>query len=201
MADLPKYQKSDFKRVSWEEYGETLEFLYQKVSKYLKENNIKIDAVVPIFRGGAIPGTYLAYKLHLLKILPVQYKYFVIDGKHVLKNLISIPKENLKISENPTFLVVENNHCFGGTSKMAINDLKKIIPGCKIIYAAAHMDYSYQEMEQAEVVFYGKLTNECWKLFKEEALKKGLDMFLSLFPWEDLEEEWATVTVEEFEYV
>lgn len=200
MDNLPKYQKSDFKRVSWEEYGKTLETLYQKVSKYLQENDVKIDAVVPILRGGSFPGTYLAYKLHFLKILPVQYKYLSNGKEHELRNLTFIPEDSFKITNKPTFLVVENNHCFGGTSKRAIADLKKLIPECKIIYAAAHMDYSNQEMDQAEAVFYGRLTNECGQLPEKEAVKKGLKMSLFLFPWESLEEEWATINQKQFNY-
>lgn len=57
--------------MSWGDYGKILENLGQKVEKYVKENNIKIDAVVPILRGGMFPGGYLTYKLGLLRVLPV----------------------------------------------------------------------------------------------------------------------------------
>lgn len=71
MSYLAKYKKSDFKKISWKEYGKTLEILFNKVNRYIKKNNIKIDAVVPVFRGGSFPGTYLAFRLNLLRILPV----------------------------------------------------------------------------------------------------------------------------------
>jgi len=198
MSYLAEYKKEDFKQVSWEDYGKTLEVLFNKVEKYLKENKIKIDAVVPILRGGAFPGTYLAFRLNLLRILPVQYKYFFEDGKLMLKKILPLPKANLP--EKPVFLLVEQNHCFGITAQTATNDLLAEFPKCRIIYAADHMDYSYQKMEGAEAVFYGKLTNETRKLSKEECREKGIFHLSYLFPWESLEEEWVTVQGKQFKY-
>ncbi len=200
MIKIPKYNKKDFKRVTWEEYGKTLEILYQKVSKYLKENKIKIDIVVPILRGGAFPGMYLAYKFHILPILPVQYKYFFSKGKLELRKHSDYPKITIEIPKNPVFLLAEGNHCFGTTAQTAADDLKKTFPGCKIIYAADQVDYSYQKIQNVEAIFYGKLTNECRGLTKKEAEEKGISNDLSLFPWEDLEEEWITVSCKQFDY-
>ena len=53
-----------------------LDKLYEKVNRYIKEKDIKIDAVVPILRGSAFSGAYLAFKLNLLRILPVQLIYY-----------------------------------------------------------------------------------------------------------------------------
>ncbi len=135
---------------------------------YVKENNIQIDVVVPILRGGNIPATYLAYTLGVLQILPVQYKYFFIDGKKCeLRRISAIKKEGV-YKDNPTFLLVEGNHCYGNQAKYAARDLKKTFPNCKIIYAASNMDYNYQNVvEDAEVSFYGSLTNCCKELSDE----------------------------------
>jgi len=198
MSYLAKYKKEDFKRVSWEDYGKTVDELYNKVSKYVKEKNIKIDAVVPILRGGIFPGGYLAFRLNLLRILPVQYKYFFEDNKIKLKRILSLPKVDLP--ENPTFLVAEQNHCFGLTASTAAKDLKKQFPNCKIIYAADHMDYSYQKVEGTEVIFFGKLTNETRDLNEEQCKERGLSPFSYLFPWESIEEEWTTVEGKQFKY-
>lgn len=198
MNYLAKYKKEDFKPVSWEEYGKTLDALYKKVEKYIKEKNIKIDAVVPILRGGAFPGAYLAFKLNLLRILPVQYKYFFENKKIILKCILSLPK--VKLPKNPTFLLVEQNHCFGLTASTAAKDLKKQFPNCRIIYAADHMDYSYQKVDGTEVIFYGKLTNETRALSKKECKEKKIFLLSYLFPWESLEEEWTTVQGKQFKY-
>lgn len=165
---------------------------------YIKEKNIRIDAVVPIFRGGAFPGAYLAFRLGLLRIVPVQYKYFFEDKKIKLKCILSLPE--LKLPKTPVFLLVEQNHCFGLTASTAAKDLKKKFPDCRIIYAADHIDYSYQKVEGAEAVFHGKLTNETRALSKEKCEEKGVFPFSYLFPWEGLEEEWQTVQGKQFEY-
>lgn len=198
MGYLAKYEKTDFKRLSWEEYGRTLNILYRKLNKYLRDKRIKIDAVVPILRGGAFPGTYLAFQLNLLRILPVQYKYFFEHKTIKLKRILSLPRSALP--RNPVFLLVEQNHCFGQTASVAARDLKKRFPRCRIIYAVDHMDYSYQEVAWAEKGFYGKLTNETRALKTKDCKKKKISPFSYLFPWENLEEEWITVQGKQFRY-
>jgi len=200
MSYLAKYRKSDFKKVSWEDYGKTLEKLYRKVSKYLKENDIEVDAVIPILRGGAFPGAYLAYKLYILRILPIQYHYFFSDNKIELRKFLDFHKKGLRFPKKPIFLLVENNHCFGLTASTAAKDLKRAFPSCRIIYVADHIDYFYQNIDNVEVIFYGKLTNETRALTKEECQKKKVKNISYLFPWEVLEEEWTTVKGKQFKY-
>lgn len=195
-----KYRKEDFIKLSWEEYGKSLDVLFKKVNKYIQKNNIKVNAVVPILRGGAFPGTYLAYKLNLLRILPVQYRYFV-EGKNIeLKKVFGISKKGANLPDKPTFLLVENNHCFGVTAQTAVNDLKEVFPNCKIIYVADNVDYSYQKMKNIDASFYGKLTNECRVLSEKECKEKGIFAGSYLFPWESLDEEWTTVQGKQFPY-
>ena len=198
MSYLAEYRKEDFKQVSWDDYGKTLDKLCNKVKKYLKENDIRIDAVVPILRGGAFPGAYLAFRLNLLRILPVQYKYFFSSRKIELKQVLSLPK--ISLPEKPIFLLVEQNHCFGVTASAAAKDLKDQFPGCRIIYAADHMDYSYQKTENADMIFYGRLTNETRALNKEECKEKEISPYSYLFPWENMKEEWTTVLGKQFGY-
>lgn len=200
MSYLAKYKKSDFKRVSWEEYGKTLEILFRKVNRYIKKNNIKIDAVVPILRGGSFPGTYLTYRFHLLRILPVQYKYFLSDKKIQLKKIFSLKRSSFKNNRSPIFLLVENNHCFGLTASTAAKDLKKMFPDCRIVYAADHIDYSYQKIDNVEKTFYGKLTNETKALNNKECKIKKIENICYLFPWENLDEEMTTIKGKQFAY-
>lgn len=179
--------------MSWEDYGKVLDILYKKVSKYLKENKLKVDAIVPILRGGAFPGAYLSYRLNMLRILPVQYHYFFEKGKVVLKRVLDFPDEDLGLSKNSVFLMAENNYCFGNTTKAAAKDLREKFPSCKIIAASDHVDYSYQKIEEVDVLFWGRLTNECRELNEQECRKVGIENVSYLFPWESLDEEWATV--------
>lgn len=201
-VDLSKYKKEDFKRMTWEEYGEILENLYKKVKKYIDKNDIKINAVIPILRGGAFPGTYLAYRLKLLRIIPVQYKYFFQDGdaeKIKLKRLLDFPK-NTELPKNPTFLLAEQNMCFGTTAVSAAKHLKSRYPNCKIILAADSIDYSYKEFDIFDGIFWGTLSNDTKELSKEEARELGVDTSLRLFPWENLKEEYTTVQAKQFKY-
>jgi len=199
MMKLPKYKKEDFKRVSWKEYGNVCEVVNGKVVDYLKKKHLKVDIVVPILRGGVFLGTFLAYKLHCLKIWPIQYKY-LFENKEPLTKLLDFPNENLDFSHSPVFLLVENNHCFGTTAQVVVNEINRRFPGCRIIYTAAFMDYSYQKLKGVEANFYGKLTNETRGLTKKQALAKDLTNNLTLYPWEDLEEEWAAVCGKPFKY-
>lgn len=200
MSYLAKYKKSDFKKLNWDKYGAILEKLSKKVNKHVRENNIKIDAVVPILRGGAFPGTYLAFRLHLLKILPVQYKYFFVGENIELRKVLPLPKTEFGQNCPPTFLLVENNHCFGLTAETAARDLKDEFPSCHIIYAADTMDYSYQKNDHADAIIYGELTNDTRGIDEKEAKKKGLTNKMHLFPWEDLEEEWTTIQGKQYHY-
>lgn len=201
MSYLAKYKKSDFKKLSWDEYGKTLDILYEKLNKYINKNKIRIDAVVPILRAGAIPGIYLSYKLNILRIIPVQYHYYFAKNKIELRRILDIPKKILGLPAKPTFLFVEGNHCFGITASNAAKDIKKNFPGCRIIYAADHMDYSYQKINNIDVNFYGKLTNETRTLTKKDCLKKNIESSASyLFPWENITEEWTTVKGKQFKY-
>jgi len=201
-VDLSQYKKEDFKRMNWDDYGKILDALYEKVKKYVGDNNLKIDVVVPILRGGAYPGAYLAYRLHLLRIIPVQYKYFFKDGdlsKIKLKRLLDFPKD-VKLPKRPTFLLAEQNMCFGLTATKAAEHLKEKYPDCKIILAADSMDYSYQKFDIFDAMFYGTLSNDTKEISAEECKKKGIDPGLSLFPWESLDEEYTTVQAKQFKY-
>lgn len=200
MSYLAKYRKSQFTRLSWEGYGRILDNLYQKVSRYLEENKIKIDAVVPILRGGAFPGGYLAARLHLLRILPVQYHYFFEGKKIILKKILGLPKNVSGLPRAPIFLLAENNHCFGLSAETAAKDLKEQFPGCRVIYAADTMDYSYQKNKYAEAIFYGELTNDARGLSEKQAKKVGLTFNMHLYPWENLKEEWTTVQGKQHRY-
>ncbi len=200
MSYLSEYKKEDFVPLSWDGYGGLLEELYQKVSAYVEENAVEFDAVVPILRGGAFPGTYLAYRFGLMRVLPVQYHYIFEGDKLELCRIQSLQDEQVELFKNPTFLLVENNHCFGITASCAAKDIKEQLPEAAIIYAADHMDYSYQKNDYADMVFYGRLTNETRELSPEECAKLGIENKSYLFPWEQFEEEWSTVQGQQYKY-
>ncbi|PIO08332.1 hypothetical protein COU59_01765 [Candidatus Pacearchaeota archaeon CG10_big_fil_rev_8_21_14_0_10_34_12] len=191
-------KKTDIYKLGWDEYFEKeLKILTKKVVDYVKENSIKIDAVVPLLRGGNIPGTYLAYKLNILRIVPVQYKYFFKDKENVA-NLVEIQKLNEGLFDKDaklTFLLVEGNHRYGTSAKYAAKGLKEQFPDCKIIYAASNMDYNYKDVVNGyvEASFHGRYNNDCEELSKEKCVELGINPDkIIIFPWENEDEEWIT---------
>ncbi len=194
--------EESFKRISWKEYGEGCKKIYKEVLDYILKNNIKIDAIVPIFRGAMTLSSFLAYKLKILKILPVQYKYFFVEkNKAELRQILFSPtKEKMKI-KNPTFLVVEGDQCFGNTVITVIKDLREEFPSCKILHSADCVDYKYKDVvKDVEACFYGRYTNHCEELSKEECASIGIEYESSIAPWENEEEEAATVEGKQFVY-
>lgn len=198
---LKRYKKENYTVQSWDEYSIELDKLTDKIVAYVKESSLSVDAVVPLLRGGNIPATYLAYTLDVLVILPVQYKYFFLEDKCELRRLQSINKE-LVFKKDPVFLLVEGNHCYGNQAKYAAADLKAAYPECRIVYGASNMDYNYQEVvKEAEVSFYGNLTNCCKELSDEECKRLNLEYEKELlFPWEKIEEEWEIIEMKQRKY-
>jgi hypoxanthine phosphoribosyltransferase len=197
---MSDYSEEDIERTTWNEYGETLEDLREKVESYIRENNIEIDVVVPILRAGNFPGTYLAYKLDILRIIPVQYKYFFDEETDDISLNKLLPLNTDPLDKEATILLVEGDHCFGTTANLAAREIKDKIPESTIIYAADRMDYSYRINKYADAVFYGKATNETRELDEEECKEKGILTGTHLFPWENYEEEWKTLQAEQYEY-
>ena len=189
------------KAFSWEDFGVTADKVLEDIKKYVDVNDISIDAVVPIMRGGNFLGTFLAYKLNVLRILPVQYKYFFAgENKAELRQLLFTPTKDL-LPQNPTILVVEGDYCYGTTVKQACLDIQKEIPTARIIVAADLMDYTYRSAvdKYAEAVLYGRYTNHCEELTKEQCAKLGI-VDQGIAPWEDAEEEQSVFDLKQFEY-
>lgn len=199
---LKKYKKGNYRVQSWDEYKGELNILTSKIVKYIDEEKIKVDAIVPILRGGNIPATFLSYTLNILTILPVQYKYFFVKDKCELRRIQEIDKK-LIFKEDPVFLLIEGNHCYGNQAKYAAADLKAVFPKCRIIYGASNVDYNYQKVvKDAEVTLYGKLTNCCKELTDKECEKLGIEYKKELlFPWEKIEEEWEIVELKQHKYL
>ncbi len=198
---LKRYSKDKYHVMSWTEYSDELNKLTAKVVSYVQEQKIAVDVVVPLLRGGNIPATYLAYHLNVLSIMPVQYKYFFPEGKCELRRLHGINQQQV-LKKNPVFLLVEGNHCYGNQAKYAAADLKAAFPECRIVYAASNMDYNYQSVvTDAEVSFYGNLTNACKELTDEQCQELGLENEIeTIFPWEQIDEEWDIVQLKQRQY-
>ena len=198
---LKKYKKSNYSIQNWSEYSKELNKLTDKIVTYVQAHTLNVDVVVPILRGGNIPATFIAYSLDVLTILPVQYKYFFVGKKCELRKMFGINKEMI-FRKDPTFVLIEGNHCYGNQAKYAAQDLKLTFPECRIIYGASNMDYKHQDVvKDAEVSLYGNLTNCCKELTDEECRKLGLEYKKELlFPWERIDEEWKIIELKQHGY-
>ena len=196
---LPVYKRSEFRRVSWGEYGKVLESVVKDVKAFLKKKRTHVDGIIPIYRAGGVAGQFFAYRLRSLSILPVQYKYLYQRGEVRLVKLDDSALARIK-NRAQTVLVIENNHCFGTTSQAVLKSIRKKFPKAVILYAAVYADYSHRTMLDADYTFYGRLTNETKMLLPQETRKLKLQTGLSLFPWENVEEEWAAVRLKKFDY-
>lgn len=194
-------KNDSYPRFTWQEYEVILKKLHRSIFGHLKKKNLKIDVVVPIMRGGGVPGVYLAYRLHILSILPVHYHYdFREKGEMKLRRFISVKRYADLIPKSPIILLVEGNQCFGNTANAAIKDIKTNFPKATLLYAADLADYGYRKSVKANKVFIGIYTNECGTLTKKEARKKGIFPATKLLPWEVDKEEKETIDTKQFGY-
>lgn len=196
--------KESFVPMSWEEFYERVDELHEKVKKYLKENDLKLSAIVPILREGAFIGFYFAFKFNTWKIIPIQYKYFLKKGIDPFKQeptqITSIPEFHYELPENPVFLLTDVLPGGGKTARAAGELLREKFPDCKIIYSCLFKEVSFKKPDFFEVVIEEALTDETGKLTEEEKRRFGVEGALYLFPWQNVEEELAPLTEKEYKY-
>lgn len=199
------YNRKDLVRITWTEFDKYMLKIKSDVQKYLDTHNLTIDLIVPILRGGGIPAIKLAFMFKALRILPIQYKYFNENSKHILKKIYNADFKNLVKFNNkkPVILVVEGNHSSGTIANTSILDIKKKMPNCKIIYVSLSRDYIFKDSVKGTVFdTYGVLTNESRKLSKKECDKLNIRWNkVFIFPWESFEEELAMLNRTDLNYI
>jgi hypothetical protein len=193
MTDEPMYKKEHFLNTTWDEAVEIMDGLVKDVREYLDKHELKLDAVMPLMRGGSIPGTYMAYQLEVMRVMPLQYHYFFHEKQIQLRQLYGPEQYKELLPDSSTLLLVEDNHCFGRTAAQASKDIRAVYKKPTIIYVAFQMDYGFQDAVKSEVQFFGRLTNECRTLAYDEAEKLGVRPYSYLLPWEHMSEEWTTI--------
>jgi hypoxanthine phosphoribosyltransferase len=199
-----KYKKEDLVKISWDDFDKYALKIKNEVENYLNKKNIKIDVVVPIFRGGGILALKLAFEFKVIRILPYQYKYFHGEKDFKLKKVYCPKFSQLTTfkKKNPVILVVEGNHSTGRIANLVISDIKKQLPNSKIIYVSLAKDYFYKDsVKNIDFTTCGYYTNENRKLSKEACKKIGINFEnVYIFPWESYEEELAMLNNDNFGY-
>jgi len=198
------YEKSDLVKLTWEDFDKYLDKIKKDIREYLEKSKLQIDVIVPILRGGGIPGIRLALEFKIVRILPFQYKYLH-EGKRT--NMVKLLNSDFNQLSNfnkkdPVILVVEGNHSTGGIAIQVISDIKKQLPKSKIIYVSLAKDYFYKDSVKENIfTTCGYYTNENRKLSKEKCLEIGINSTnIYLFPWESPEEELAMLNQQSFDY-
>lgn len=179
-------RKDDFVKMSWQEYEAHIQTIYQKLKKFLEERKAKVDYIVPVLRGGAIPAVSLSYLLGVVPLGILQLKHDYAASKiDVVSNFLhAIPKDV------QTLLLVDGYHASGRTAYMAYDMIQRELPNVKIIYVTLGRDVGYLEDKRnfyfSVSAFY---SNECDVIPKTQSEKEGILTKYTLFPWEILEDE------------
>ncbi len=158
---MKKYTLVDTSLMSWTEFGEVIESLIAKIQVYAEDTSIVFDAVAPILRNGAIPGTMIANKLQIITQLPIQVKY----------NHPNIQPEQLlpfykplthNLRDEPNILITECNTFSGKSALIAAEIILANYPKAHLFYATIAKVYRSQAVEYPhfEKYFYGVMTNE-----------------------------------------
>lgn len=181
-----QYTVTDTNRMSWEEFGN----ITYKLLEEIQNSQIHFDAVAPVLRNGAIPGTIIANKLEIITYLPIQVKYDYGMNKHV-QMLPFYKPLTIDLGESPKILVTESNTFSGESAIKSAQIIKEAFPKAKLYYATITRVYRKTEitLPMYEKYFYGVMTNENFEADQVVESKLRLRPKITIFPWETEEKE------------
>ena len=195
-------KRSDFKSMSWNEFGRRVDFMYEKISAYLGEQDLQIDALVPILREGGFLALPLAYKFNTWKIIPIQFKYRLGERETnegmVPEQKFKLPELLYSLPEKPTLLITDVLPSTVTTGKLVAQVLRKKYPQATIIYASMFGRPDVRKPEEIDHLITGYYYEDSPSLSVTE--KELIDPVLWLMPWENLEEEYASICCERYKY-
>ena len=183
--------KNDLRSIGYAEFGPLLETLTDRVVAFCRERSIWIDVVAPILRSGAFPGCHLASKLSVADILPLQYKH-TYDGNNPIHRNFPIPIPARDLS-NCTLLMADTNTVTGEIAQRAAADLRERWPSATIILASVMLDVSLASIPKVNSLIWAQRTNERRTLSRDTAVAAGISNEVYVFPWEDIEQQWAEI--------
>lgn len=152
--DGPIQYEDRIRTISHNKFKKYVLNLSKEIEKYTVENNLRIDYVVPILRSGAIPAVYIANELNLIKFAPIQVKKIKKDGKYDHIVLLNSLKD-LDTKKELNLLVVEGTYSSGDTANTALDEIKKILPNAKILFACVCARGEENLPKNTEKNFYG----------------------------------------------
>ena len=128
--------------------------LSKEIAKYIAENNLRIDYVVPVFRGGAVPAVYIANELNLIKFAPIQMKKIKQNGKYDRILLLNSLKD-LDREKNLNLLVVDDTVGAGDTLHTIVDEIRETLPKATILFACIFLRDGTDLPENIQASFFG----------------------------------------------
>lgn len=193
---MKKFKKSDFKKLSWSEYQRSACKIAREIDDFCKANELKIDFIVPILRGGGPLAISLSHMLSIDRIYPSQYKYCKDYERKEYSpvELLSTIETIEDKSKEYIVLVTEGNHVRGTTAGLCIAKIRRVLPNCKIVYASVGRDMMHlAPLDGTIFEAYGFKTNETNQHYGIELEDKDIKDKFVVYPWETVEEELREV--------
>lgn len=163
--------EDEIKEMTHDEFKNYCLKVSKEIDEYCKDNNLRIDYVVPILRSGAVPAVYIANELNLIKFAPIQVKKIkqneIYDHIILLNSLKDLDKD-----KELTLLVVEGTYSSGDTVNTALDEIRKTLPKAKILFSTICIRGEENMPKDIEKGFYG------FDLPREK---------LFTYPWENVE--------------
>jgi hypothetical protein len=184
-------RKEDLRSLSYAEFGQLLDVLVRNVRTTCQERGIRIDAVAPILRSGAVPGCHLASKFGVTVVLPLQYKHTHDASGGVRSYGEPIMPDG--IPPHATILLTDANTVTGEIARRAAADIRAVFPVCRIIFASVMLDISVKTLAGIDSLIWVRHTNERRTLSRDAARRAGIPDDVYIFPWEDLDEQWNEI--------
>lgn len=184
---MAQFTKADINQMDWGEFSNLVDTLIAKVSSF----DQKMTVIAPMLRTGGIVGGILSIKMKIPSMLPVQFKYSYNPTK--INQISSIP--DLFLAPEPlNVLLCEGNTSSGSVAVKAAAAIKEKYPQAKVYLATLTKVYGGPDkLEGIERIFYGALTNENKKAPEGEEQKLNLRKGITIFPWENVDDELADI--------
>lgn len=174
-----------YKELSHEKFLKCIDILSDNLERFLFENNLKVDYMMPIVRSGSVPAVYISNKLNIVKFAPIQIKHIKYnDGKEII-DVIFNPLNNLNINKTrPVFLLVDALQSSGKSAEIAINEIKRAYNDAVILYVCITKRYLSNDFKGCVDYFdYVFQYNED-QYDEDKCLELGIDYYAPVFPWE-----------------
>ncbi len=181
----------NYKKMSNEVFEKHIYKICENLSKFIEQNQIKIDYICPILRSGAIPAVYISNKLNIVKFLPFQVKHIAYKNGSNNIEMIFNPLNSIKIEkESPVFLVVEAMHSTGTSAEICINEIKKKYKNARILYVCLTKEYGSKDFSDMAIYEDSAYCYNGNNKFSEKKCKElNIEYTYPLFPWELLDME------------